>query len=442
MEPISIFIAYSDKDTPLKDDLRTFLSPILDKGHIGIWDKSDVKPGQEQEKVIKAHLENANIVLAMVSADFLNSREDFDTTLESHNNGRSIVVPIILDGSLWKATELASLGSLPTQGRTVDKMSSPKEAWNEVAVAVSKWAQYLVQVSSQYQTAFEDAKEHFDASHWSKAKKGLNIALSLPQPGFRPDISHLLEMRETCESGELKEKEENTLSLRQEAYQNAVGQAERLFGIKKWNEAKDAYNKAKQIFETGFTPHMSYLESRSAECEAAIVQQPKEENNTEKLWDRTKWVLSLANKPIIYKRVAVVVVVLLFAIALNALIRGGFVTAKQPEIKKVILPDSCQIKPALDMRALLYYTKRFKDCEYAKIAQRQYDSLNLIYIGLLSESEVFESNIKRLKAYKQIPERKPIDPCVPIMEALIINPDGEIAKDRAQKLGCILKNTK
>ena len=98
-----IFISYDHKDNALHEKLRKHLSPLEREGKIRIWDDLNIAAGDEPKKKIDVHLKEADIILLLVSPDFLAAQDRWDgvvqPALERHKAGTVRVIPIILNGT-------------------------------------------------------------------------------------------------------------------------------------------------------------------------------------------------------------------------------------------------------------------------------------------------------------------------------------------------------
>ena len=72
--PISLFYSYSHEDEALRNKLETHLSLLQDEGVISGWHDRRIEAGTEWDGAISRNLEEAGIILLLVSADFLASR--------------------------------------------------------------------------------------------------------------------------------------------------------------------------------------------------------------------------------------------------------------------------------------------------------------------------------------------------------------------------------
>src|SRR5579871_4579253 len=102
---LDVFISYSHKDRPLRDELEAHLSNLQRQGHISAWYDGDIVPGTDWQTAILAQLNKAHIILLLISADFMAS--DFCYSIEMqqaiarHQANQARVIPIILRPTDW-----------------------------------------------------------------------------------------------------------------------------------------------------------------------------------------------------------------------------------------------------------------------------------------------------------------------------------------------------
>ena len=114
---VSIFLSYSHKDESIKNLLDIHLSPLKRNNLVSVWNDRSIKPGQYWDKVIKYELENADIILLLVSADFINSdyiwNVEITRSIQRHNNGDAVVIPIYCRPCDYQNMPFASIQGLP-----------------------------------------------------------------------------------------------------------------------------------------------------------------------------------------------------------------------------------------------------------------------------------------------------------------------------------------
>ncbi|MCW3109799.1 MAG: toll/interleukin receptor protein [Segetibacter sp.] len=99
MEKINLFISYAHADKEYLDEFYKFLNET-DCPQINIWKDEKISLGQEWNDEIKNSLDCADIVLLIVSQDFLKSpyiaNNELSVALKRHEEGKSTVIPIFL----------------------------------------------------------------------------------------------------------------------------------------------------------------------------------------------------------------------------------------------------------------------------------------------------------------------------------------------------------
>src|SRR5215469_9499591 len=118
-----VFISYAHADQELRKKLEDHLSSLNHSGKITIWQDQEIPAGGNWEDEINIHLNEADIILLLVSSDFIASKycwnKEVQTALERREAGTAQVVPIILRPALWQDTPLAQLQALPADARPV-----------------------------------------------------------------------------------------------------------------------------------------------------------------------------------------------------------------------------------------------------------------------------------------------------------------------------------
>lgn len=145
--PISAFVSYSHADAKLKTELLNHLSPLQRLGLIDHWHDSEIQPGCEWEPAIARQLDASQLVLLLVSSDFVASNSCYENELTSalkrHEAGSARVLPIILRPCLWQDLQFGRLQATPRDGKPVTSWSNIDEALTDAAMAVREAAQTI-----------------------------------------------------------------------------------------------------------------------------------------------------------------------------------------------------------------------------------------------------------------------------------------------------------
>ena len=134
--PAEIFLSYSHRDRKLADELKSHLSVLMRQELIGSWHDRMLAAGTDWQGQVDPHLESADVILLLVSADYLASDYCYDVemkrALERHDAGSATVIPIILRPVDWHETPFGKLQALPKGGVAITSWSSRDEAWTRV----------------------------------------------------------------------------------------------------------------------------------------------------------------------------------------------------------------------------------------------------------------------------------------------------------------------
>lgn len=143
----TLFFSYSHRDEMLRDELEIHLTMLKRQGVITTWHDRRIGAGKEFGKEISHYLEEAEIVLLLVSPDFLASDYCYDVemarALDRHESGEARVIPIILRPCDWHSAPFAKLLAVPKDGKPVTKYPNQDDAFLEIAGAIRTAANEL-----------------------------------------------------------------------------------------------------------------------------------------------------------------------------------------------------------------------------------------------------------------------------------------------------------
>jgi len=135
--PLKVFISYAHTDEAHRKTLAKHLSALEDEGLIVVWHDRKIKGGREWAGAIDDALHRADIVLLLISADFLDSDycNDVELTeaIRRHDAAQARVVPVILRSCDWKHSRFARFNALPPDGVPVVEAQYPDQLFLAVA---------------------------------------------------------------------------------------------------------------------------------------------------------------------------------------------------------------------------------------------------------------------------------------------------------------------
>lgn len=144
---IEVFYSYSHQDENLRNELVKHLSSLKRQGIVSDWHDRMIEAGDEWRRQIDSHLETAEIILLLVSADFLASDYCYEIemkrALERHEKGEARVIPIILRRVDWTSAPFAKLQALPKDAKPVTSWADRDEAFENIAKSIRRVVESL-----------------------------------------------------------------------------------------------------------------------------------------------------------------------------------------------------------------------------------------------------------------------------------------------------------
>lgn len=136
----TVFFSYSHADEALRDQLERQLSILKRQGVIETWHDRRIGAGEEIDDAISKNLMSADVILLLVSPDFIASDYCYDremmVAMERHERGEAIVIPVILRACDWHGAPFGKLNATPPDGRPITQAVDRDQAFLEVAKAV------------------------------------------------------------------------------------------------------------------------------------------------------------------------------------------------------------------------------------------------------------------------------------------------------------------
>ena len=172
-DAIEVFFSYSHKDEALRDQLAAHLKILERQKIIAFWHDRKILPGTEWSGDINYSLSQADIILLLVSADFLASDYCWDIeiqkALDRHEAGDATVIPVILRPVDWSSAPFAKLQALPKNAQPVVTWTPPDLAFMDIAKGIRRKAEELVasrkkqQAQIRKQAALEQYRQRVNA---------------------------------------------------------------------------------------------------------------------------------------------------------------------------------------------------------------------------------------------------------------------------------------
>ncbi|MBK8501050.1 MAG: leucine-rich repeat domain-containing protein [Saprospiraceae bacterium] len=105
-QPKKVFLSYSHDDMRFKIELQKYLINLERQGLIEIWQDGLIQPGEEWDTKIRTNLEKADIVILLVSQNFIASNyiheTEFRTAMIRRAEQKATVLPVLLSDCDWQ----------------------------------------------------------------------------------------------------------------------------------------------------------------------------------------------------------------------------------------------------------------------------------------------------------------------------------------------------
>jgi TIR domain len=150
MTGIKIFFSYAREDEELRDELAKHLMVLVRYNGVELWHDRKIQAGDGWANKINAQIQQAQIILLLVSPDFFASsyccENEMAVALARHNKGEAVVIPVILRPCDWDITELKKLQAVPKDAKPVCLWDNSDEAFADIVRKIREYAINLATV--------------------------------------------------------------------------------------------------------------------------------------------------------------------------------------------------------------------------------------------------------------------------------------------------------
>lgn len=139
---VTILLCYADKDRGMVSDLKDHLSLLERNELITIRDHGNIRAGTEWKRVMDTYLNEAHMILLLISASFLASDYCYSTqmqrAIERHEQKEARVIPILLRSVYWQEPPLDKLQALPDEKKPISRWTPQDDGFTNVVVGIAK----------------------------------------------------------------------------------------------------------------------------------------------------------------------------------------------------------------------------------------------------------------------------------------------------------------
>lgn len=165
---LNIFFAYSREDSKLRERLDKHLSGLKRRNFVNTWYDGKIDAGKEWEKEIDFNLSKADIILLLISADFIASDYCYEIemkrAIQRHENGESVIIPILLNPCDWSDLPFSKIQALPQNGKPITSpfWDNQEVALNEIANSIKEIVDTLRQTKSKHLKSINEVLKEKD----------------------------------------------------------------------------------------------------------------------------------------------------------------------------------------------------------------------------------------------------------------------------------------
>lgn len=164
-DPVTIFISYSHLDEEYRSDLDKHLSGLKRRGLVSIWHDRRIGPGREWAGEIDDNLNAANIILLLISKNFMSSDYCYDIemkrAMQRHNDDEAIVIPVVLKTCDWRDAPFSKLQAWPKDSKPINRWEDEDVAWLDVVMGIRNAVERIrPKTSIVYSTGVDRPKPH------------------------------------------------------------------------------------------------------------------------------------------------------------------------------------------------------------------------------------------------------------------------------------------
>lgn len=127
------FISYSHSDEYVVKRLHTHMSQLKREGTLTSWFDGEILAGSSLDENVKLELDRAELFIAIVSPDYLNSAYcydiEFQDALSKFQVGKVRIIPIIAQPCDWKRSPFGKFKAIPKDGKPISDWTNENNAF-------------------------------------------------------------------------------------------------------------------------------------------------------------------------------------------------------------------------------------------------------------------------------------------------------------------------
>jgi len=178
MKGINLFLAYAPEDAEYREQIGNHLTVLKDRGFLNEYCISEVLAGCDSDLSILKMMNEAKIILLLISSDFLASDEcrkleNLAFNMKMRND--AIVIPVLLRPCMYDES-YNDLQILPDNKKAI----SDRKAWHDVDEALANVAERIKQLVVKIQSGDDDLTLAASSTQTSTSQDQSSSPTSVP----------------------------------------------------------------------------------------------------------------------------------------------------------------------------------------------------------------------------------------------------------------------
>ena len=145
---IELFVSYCHQDRSFKNELEKHLAAAKRSGLIRVWHDGLIDGGGRWRRAIHEHLHSADVIILLVSADFLSSKYCWEVELKQallrQERSEVPLIPVIVRPADWRDTALGEMQALPRDGIAITEWPNRDRAFLDVVDGIRTVAERII----------------------------------------------------------------------------------------------------------------------------------------------------------------------------------------------------------------------------------------------------------------------------------------------------------
>jgi len=140
LSPLQVFISYAEEDFDFKVQLTKHISTLIKLNKIILWDKDMISPGEVWKIETQDKLINSDIILCLISSDFIHSEfsdsKELEDLIDHHNRNLKKIIPVLVRPCFWEELPIAQVKWVPK--KAISRSKNTDKEWKNVVKYINK----------------------------------------------------------------------------------------------------------------------------------------------------------------------------------------------------------------------------------------------------------------------------------------------------------------